>query len=261
VIVGAEREAVLPAGSIPEAEVELQPGALVIADLHLAPGGDARTAGFITWCDARADDLGQLIIMGDFFDTWVGAKQARMAGTKEVLEALGRLRARGVAVAVIPGNRDALLDEAFERASGATLYADGFVGVMPGGHRAGFVHGDSLCTLDHDYQRLRPVWRKPFIRWASRRAPLWFARWVGRRMRAQSENRKAYKPTEAKSIRPAAVGALARAISVDLVVCGHAHDVRDEVLAEGPRLVVVGAWGWESDVFCVRPGGEFGPVG
>lgn len=253
-------EDVLPAGSIPGPEVDLLAGALVIADLHLAPGGEPRTAEFIEWCDGLGEDVPQLIIMGDFFDTWVGAKQARLEGTQEVLEALGRLARREVAVIVIPGNRDALMDAAFERASGARLHAEGFVGRLPSsGKRAAFVHGDSLCTLDRDYQRLRPVWRRSSVRWMSRHAPLWFARWIGHRLRAQSETRKAYKPTEAKSIRPAAVKALAERVEADLVVCGHAHDTRDEAFEDGPRFVVVGAWGWKDDVFRVSADGSFQP--
>ncbi|QDV07577.1 UDP-2,3-diacylglucosamine hydrolase [Planctomycetes bacterium Poly30] len=255
-----DAEGDLPEGSIPTAEIELRPGALVIADLHLAPTGDARTAGFIEWCDGLGPGVPQLVIMGDFFDTWVGAKQVRLPGTKEVLDALLRATARGASVHVIPGNRDALMDASFERATGAELHAEGFIGVLSTtGGRAAFVHGDSLCTLDHDYLRLRPIWRKPFVRWMSRHAPFWFARWVGHRMRKQSENRKAYKPTEAKSIRPAAVHALARATRAELVVCGHAHDTRDERLEGGPRFVVVGAWGWPHDVFRVVPDGALVP--
>lgn len=241
----------LPEGSIPDVEVTLRPGALIIADLHLAPGGDARTERFVDWCGAvDADATPQLIVMGDLFDMWVGARQARLAGSKEVLAALAGLAERGVEVLVIPGNRDALMGEAFERASMARLYADGFVGIW-GDTRLAFVHGDSLCTLDVGYQRLRPVWRKGWIRFLSRHAPLWFAAAVGRRMRAKSEASKVRKLPEEKLIQPAALRTLSRATGAGTVVCGHAHDVRDDRMDDGVRFVVIGAWGWEGDLWRV----------
>ncbi len=254
-------EAVLPAGSVPNVEVALRAGALVIADLHLAPTGDERTERFIAWCDALASDVPQLVVMGDFFDTWVGAKQALMEGTREVLAGLKRLTERGTDVLMIPGNRDALMGAAFEGASGARLYAEGFIARFPISEvRAAFVHGDSLCTLDHDYLRLRKLWRKPFVRWVTRHAPLWVARRIGAGLRAQSETRKAFKLREEKSIRPAAVRALGEATGARQVVCGHAHETRDETLTpSGLRFVVVGAWEWQDDVFWVTPTGALIP--
>ncbi len=262
-------EALLPDGSIPSAQVALRAGARIIADLHLAPGGDQRTERFIAWCDALvAESVPQLVVMGDFFDTWVGAKQTRLTGSVEVLAALKRLTARGTDVLMIPGNRDALMGAAFEEASGAVLYAEGFVAELPapdGGlehGRVAFVHGDSLCTLDTGYQRLRRLWRWGFTRWLSRRMPLWMARWVAARLRAQSETRKAFKLDDQKSIRPAAVAALAAASHASTVVCGHAHDARDESLgepgADGVRFVVVGAWEWRDDLYGVDARGRLG---
>ncbi|MEM8711637.1 MAG: hypothetical protein AAGG01_11845, partial [Planctomycetota bacterium] len=177
-------------------------------------------------------------------------RQARLSGTREVLAALAGIAGRGVEVLVIPGNRDALMDRTYERASGARLYPDGFVGLV-GKARLAFVHGDSLCTLDVGYQRLRPVWRKGWIRFLSRHAPLWVAAAIGRRMRAQSETSKVRKLPEQKLIQPAAIRALAVATGAKAVVCGHAHDVRDEVLEPDLRFVVVGAWGWDGDLWKV----------
>jgi len=232
----------LPDGSVPTAELAIDSGAAAITDLHLAPLGDDRTRAFCDWAD-RLDGLPQLLILGDFFDTWVGAKQARIAGSADVLAALRRLSERGTAVHVIPGNRDALLDGSFEDASAATLHPEGFVGILPDGSRAAVVHGDSLCTLDRGYQRLK-VWRRAPVRFTSRHAPLWFARWIGTRLRAASENRKPFKLIEEKSIQESAVQSLAAQTRAQVVICGHAHIARDEPIVGGEvtRWIVVGAW-------------------
>lgn len=233
----------LPDGSVPGTELILKSGAAAITDLHLAPLGDERTRAFCLWADALSD-VPQLLILGDFFDTWVGPKQAEISGSSEILAALRRLVERGTEVHVIPGNRDALLDTSFEEASAARLHPEGFVGILPGGARVAFVHGDSLCTLDRGYQRLRKVWRRAPVRFTSRHAPLWFARWVGSRLRRASESRKPFKLVEEKSIQAAAVEALAGASSSEMVVCGHAHVSRDQFGPGGepPRWIVVGAW-------------------
>ncbi|MEL6715880.1 MAG: hypothetical protein AAFP86_19025, partial [Planctomycetota bacterium] len=199
------REARLPVGSLPpDAPISLAPGTALITDLHLAPLGDARTDRFELDC-AAFEGAPRLIVLGDLFDVWVGPKQARLAGSERVLRALRRLVDAGTAVEVVPGNRDTLLGAAFERATGATLWREGFVATLgPAGRRVAFVHGDALCTLDRGYQRLRRLLRSGPVRWASRRAPLWFARRIGHRLRAESEGRKPFKLADERSIRRAA---------------------------------------------------------
>lgn len=259
-------EALLPAGSVPTDRVTLRVGALVVTDLHLAPLGDERTDEFVEWC-GRLAGVPQLLVLGDLFDTWVGAKQAQVMGSKIVLDAFRALTERGTSVHLVTGNRDALIDGSFERVSGASVHMEGFVAELPGGGLATFVHGDSLCTLDTDYQRLRKIWRARPVRFISRHAPLWFARWVGGRLRKASEQRKPFKLTTEKSIRPAAIEALSGATGSRTVICGHAHEPEDQVvLAErgGPRWIVVGAWRMnEKDLLCIEeavPGQESGPA-
>ncbi|MEM9176867.1 MAG: metallophosphoesterase [Myxococcota bacterium] len=252
-------EDALPEGAIPTDRVALGAGTLVLTDLHLAPLGDARTEAFVRWCDA-VEGAPAVVCLGDLFDAWVGRRQARVEGSRDVLAALRRLVERGIAVHLVPGNRDLVLDEAFDAVTGGTLHAEGFVADLDAGAMAAFVHGDALCTLDVDYQRLRRLWLWGPLRFASRHAPLWFARWIGRRMRRLSETRKPLKLPEEKSIRPAAVRRTAAETGAGVVVCGHAHEARDEQLEAGDgglavRWIVVGAWGWDRDLLVVGPGG------
>lgn len=253
----ADAEARLPPGSVPTDEVTVPVGALVVTDLHLAPAGDARTDGFLRWLRAQRPTPPMLIVLGDLFDTWVGARQARLEGSGRVLAAFADLARGGSAVHIVPGNRDALMGPDVERASGARVHLEGFVGLLPGGARAAFVHGDALCTLDHDYLRLRRLWRARPLRWLSGVVPLFVARAVARRLRARSESAKPRKVEAARSIRPAAVVELARRVGATLVVCGHAHDPRDEAV-EGARWIVVGAYGEGrgAEVLRIGAGGE-----
>lgn len=233
----------LPAGSVPADEIAVPPGAVVVTDLHLSPEGDARTDAFMAWWRALVPRPPMLIVLGDLFDTWVGPKQGRLPGSASVLAFFEGLGAQDVAVHLVPGNRDALMDADVTEASGASLHLEGFLGALPDGSRAAFVHGDGLCTLDRGYQRLRKVWRMGAVRAASRLVPLFVARAVARRLRRRSERAKPLKLAEERAIRPEAVDALLRASGASLVVCGHAHEPRDEILASGARWIVVGAFG------------------
>lgn len=233
----------LPAGSVPVDEVAVPAGAVVVTDLHLSPEGDARTEAFIAWWNARTPRPPMLIVLGDLFDTWVGPKQGRLPGSAKVLAFFEGLASQGVEVHLVPGNRDALMGADVEGASGASVHLEGFVGLLADGGRAAFVHGDGLCILDLGYQRLRKVWRMGAVRAASRLVPLFVARAVARRLRRRSERAKPLKLAEERAIRPEAVDALVRATAASLVVCGHAHEPRDEILAGGARWIVVGAFG------------------
>ena len=255
-----EREALLPAGSVPDGPgVPCPAGTVVITDLHLAPLGDGRTDAFEAECRAL-EGAPRVAILGDLFDVWVGPKQERLEGSARVLRALRGLVDAGTAVEVVPGNRDSLLGPEFETATGARLHPEGFVAELDGGGRAALVHGDSLCTLDADYLRLRRVLRRGWVRALTRRSPLWLARRIGRRLRRESESRKPFKLDAERSIRPAAVAALAAATGAEAVICGHAHEPRDERV-HGVRWVVVGAWGVEDrDHLVVGPRGDLRPT-
>ncbi len=255
-------EATLPRGSVPTDRVALPAGTLVITDLHLVPLGDERSEAFSAWCDALVD-VPVLVCLGDLFSVWVGRKQARIPGTKAVLDAFARLVERGTRVHLVPGNRDAILDEAFASDTGGGFHLEGFVADLDGsegGARATFVHGDALCTLDRNYLRLRRLLRRGPLGFATRHGPFWLARWVGSRIRGASENAKPYKLPEEKSIRVDAVRALATATRVSTVVCGHAHVLRDEVLAgvDGAspvRWIVIGEWESEGDLLRIGADG------
>lgn len=254
----------LPEGAVPVEHLELAPGTVAITDLHLSPVGDPRTDTFIRWCDGLRD-APRLLILGDLFDMWVGPRQARLPGTARALAALRRLTDRGVGVDVVPGNRDALMGAAFEAASGARLWHEGFVADLGGaGRRAAFVHGDALCTLDAGYQRLRRVWRNGAVRRVAGWTPLWAAGWIGRRLRRASEAAKPRKVEAQRSIRPLAVQRLAEQAGVEMVVCGHAHEPIDVALSDYPetrgsgvRWLVLGAWRMHGlDLLTVEEGGR-----
>lgn len=228
--------------------MSLSSGALVISDLHLdAVASSEASQRFDAFLDA-ARPRGQIWILGDLFDAWVGPAHARLPGAALVVAALKRASDAGVQLALVPGNRDFLLDDAFTQATGVQLFPDGVLATLPGGSRALFVHGDELCTLDLAYQRMKRVVRSKPARWLAPRLPDALALRVARRLRKASTNAVQAKPAETKRQQVSEVRALAAAGGAHVVVCGHAHEFRDERLEGGPRWIVLDAFGGTRDM-------------
>lgn len=227
-------------------EVESSGVLLVIADLHLDLATERGGHDFAVWL-GKIRGVATLAILGDLFDAWVGPAQERMPGAALVLDALRSLGERGTRVLVVHGNRDFLLDASFEARTGARVLRDGFTAILADGSRAAFVHGDTLCTKDHAYQRLRRIVRSPAVTWLAPRLPLAVGTAIARRMRRASVSAVARKPVEEKTVQRDAADTLARDVKADLLVCGHVHEFRDETLASGARWIVLDAFGGARD--------------
>lgn len=240
--------------------IHLEAGACVIADLHLdvgPSGGESRE--FLEFL-ARLRGHPRLVILGDLFDAWIGPAQLELAAAQRVVAALRALADSGTRLEIVHGNRDFLLEQRFEAASGARVHPHGFVAELDGGARTLFVHGDEFCTLDSGYQRLKRVLRSRPLLWAAPRLPRSLALGVARRLRKASVSALAVKPSEEKQQQLAAVGQWAAAAQCSVVVCGHAHELRDEpVAAPGgaqARWIVLDAFGGRHDLLTVGKNGR-----
>jgi UDP-2,3-diacylglucosamine hydrolase len=240
-------------------EIDLAPGALFIADLHLDLLSESGCAEFPAWLGSlsRVPDL---VILGDLFDVWVGPAQSRLPAAMLVLDALRSLSRRGTRIHVVPGNRDFLLDRTFEERSGARLYAEGLVARWKRAdgqpERCLAIHGDLLCTLDRGYQNLRRVLRSRPLLWLAPRLPLAVGAGIGRRLRRASVQAIQEKLPEEKAMQASAARAAASAARAGSLICGHAHSAKDLRLEGGARWIVLDAFGGERDAAGIEPSGE-----
>lgn len=235
--------------------IELAAGSLAIADLHLDPSAVEPCSSFLSFADA-IHGIPALLILGDFYDAWVGRAHASLPGAAATIAALARLSASGTDVHVLHGNRDFLLDESFERLTGSRVHPRGMHTRLPGGSRCVWIHGDELCTLDHAYQRLRKIVRSAPVRSVSRAMPLPVGRAIARRLRSASTRAVAGKAPEEKSIQIEAAQRWAAELDVTRLVCGHAHEHRILELGGGATLTVLDAFGGPHDLLTVEAGGE-----
>lgn len=136
-----------------------------IADLHLDERRPQMVQLFLQFLQQTAGQVDALYILGDLFEAWIG--DDAVPADHPVLTALARFSASGTPLYVMRGNRDFLLGKQFAEATGATLLADPTV-ITLGGEPVLLMHGDLLCTDDHEYQQFRamvndPEWQRGFL--------------------------------------------------------------------------------------------------
>lgn len=216
---------------------------VVIGDCHLAVGEPERTRLVLRFLDQLPSQGRRLIILGDLFDFWLGAKHLLLPDFQEVLDKLRQLTDQGIDIRLIPGNRDFLLDKHFTERTGIRLLGD-FEMVYVETLRARLTHGDLLCTRDWRYHLWRRIVRNRLVRWVIGWMPLFLMRWLAVWMRDLSKGevkRKAF-PTMG-FVESAVAGALEG--DVDVLIVGHSHTPETRAMRVGgveKKVYVLGDW-------------------
>jgi UDP-2,3-diacylglucosamine hydrolase len=200
--------------------------ALFISDLHLSPERPDTSEQFFRFIDEEARRAGALYILGDLFEYWVGDDELDEPGgdrlAADVTSALKGLSEQGIAVSVMHGNRDFLIAKGFCEATGAALLQDPSV-VQTGKDKTLLMHGDTLCTDDHDYQNWRRTarsaeWQRDFL---SQSLPERHA--AIQKMREKSKEVIAAKPADIMDVNAGAVKDAFRKHRVRRLIHGHTH--------------------------------------
>jgi UDP-2,3-diacylglucosamine hydrolase len=221
-------------------------GALFISDLHLDAAHPEIATQFSEFLRSEASTAQVLYILGDLFEAWIGdddpAPQVR-----QIVQALRELTARGVACRIMHGNRDFLIGRRFCKETGATLLQDGTV-IELYQQRVLLMHGDTLCTDDHSYQRLRRIVRNPLVQTVLRNLSLRQRRALAQRMRAGSKAHISSMETAQPyimDVNPEAVVQALREHGASVVVHGHTHrPAVHSVIVDGAQRtrIVLGDW-------------------
>jgi len=213
--------------------------ALFISDLHLAGERPASNEQFFRFLRDEASRAQALYILGDLFEYWVGDDDLKARGgdplAAEVAASLKALSRGGLQVWLMHGNRDFLIGEGFCEASGARLLADPSVREV-NGRKLVLLHGDTLCTDDHDYQAWRKTarsaaWQQTFLA-----RPLAERHAATQGMRAKSKEVIAAKPADIMDVNAEAVREAFRRHGVQRMIHGHTHrPARHELEVDGTR--------------------------
>lgn len=213
--------------------------ALFISDLHLSAERPEANEQFFRFLGDEAGRAQALYVLGDLFEYWAGDDElADGRGDPlavEVATGFKSLSKQGVQVWIMHGNRDFLVGKEFLAASGAQLLVDPTVANL-NGTPVVLMHGDTLCTDDHDYQ----AWR------LTARSTAWQAEFLAKSLaerhaaigalREKSKQVIAAKPAEIMDVNAEAVREAFRRHGVRRLIHGHTHrPARHEIELDGAR--------------------------
>jgi UDP-2,3-diacylglucosamine pyrophosphatase LpxH len=212
---------------------------LIIADSHVGQGRDDAAAMSALVRRAAGDGVAEIIYLGDGFQYLIGMSKFWTAALREVMKAWREVRARGVRIAVVEGNRDFFLNE-------ADLAAE----IDWSGRRYDFSSGERRYRLDHGDLVNRRDLQYRFWSWLSKCGParLW-ARFlpqsvavsIVRRMEAHlaTTNRRYRYTKPISDLEKSARRAWAEGI--DILFWGHFHTAWE--CRDGDRLaLIIPAW-------------------
>jgi len=216
---------------------------LFISDLHLAPERPGIIQLYLKFLDDKAAHASQLYILGDFVEYWLGDDdEAR--GLEPVFKKMKQLADNGLEIFLMHGNRDFLMGERLAQRCGCRLIDDPCE-IDVKGTRLLLMHGDTLCTDDVDYQKLRvmlrnPAWQSDFLG-----KPLVERIMMAKALREKSEQEVQNKAADIMDVNADAVSRAFRDHGVSLMIHGHTHrpDIHQLTLDDIPvTRIVLGDW-------------------
>ncbi len=226
---------------------------LFISDLHLCGARPAITGLFLDFLRHRARSADALYILGDLFEYWIGDEAVEQEEFRAIVRGLRELTASGTPVFVMHGNRDFLMADGFEAATGCRLLADP-ARIDLHGTPTLLMHGDSLCTDDVEYMAFRaqvrnPAWQREFLA-----KPVAERDRIVRDFREISKNSTASKKPEIMDVNQNAVEAIMREHDVQRLIHGHTHRPKEHVFTldgRPARRMVLGDWYEQGSVLSV----------
>lgn len=151
------------------------------------------------------------------------------------------------------GNRDFMLGQTFCHKAGCKLLADPSV-VQLCGEPVLLMHGDSLCTRDEGYMRLRRLLRNPLSLFVLRNLPLATRRKLARKLRNESRTQTRMKASDIIDVTPELIPGVLAEHRVRTLIHGHTHRPAThdlEVDGQPAKRIVLGDWdrqGWALQV-------------
>lgn len=217
---------------------------LFVSDLHLSDSTPVIETGFYHLLDGH-EDLDRLFILGDFFEYWIGDDDDTPLH-RRIIDRLASVSSCGTEVFIVRGNRDFMLGSDFAEATGATLLGDTTV-IDVAGLPTLILHGDTLCTDDIEYQKLRKVMHEPSWKENILTQSLEQRRAFAEGLRAASREKAENDPNNIVDVNLDAVETAMTVAGVKRMIHGHTHRPDRHKSTAGERIVL-GDWtsqqGW-----------------
>ena len=215
-----------------------------ISDLHLDPSRSHCTEGFLRYL-SRIQASDQLYILGDLFEAWLGDDDDT-AFTRAIAAALQTCSGT---LYFMHGNRDFLLGEVYAERCGLTLLPEHHQ-ITVGSETILLLHGDSLCTDDTAYMKIRPMLRDPSFQKQLLAKPILERQAIALDARAESQAHTSQTKLAIMDVNPQAVRDALLAQQCQTMIHGHTHrpfDHQSVLEDQIGRRMVLGDWdieGW-----------------
>jgi len=231
---------------------------LVVADIHLQPEANHPiNLAFIKFLQQEAPKADSLYILGDLFEMWVG-DDIGLIDYSETIHAFKTLTDSGLPIYLQYGNRDFLMKQAFCDASGIQIIKDISLQNLYDEPYL-FLHGDSLCTDDKGYQRMRKLFRSNIVQWVFLHLCQKRRRFIGNKMRQSSKQHSEAKPQQIMDVNQKAVCDLfEKNPQVTHMIHGHTHRPQHHLIEAEHKTLhrwVLGDWRPEAKIIKISKNG------
>ena len=211
---------------------------LIIADLHLTQVEIDKVELFDQFCTEYASQVDQLFVLGDLFNTWIG-DDISLNTYQSIVTILNKLT-KTTQVFVMTGNRDFLLSNNFEKETGCQLIKEPHL-LNHNEKKYLLIHGDSLCTDDVDYQKLKKILRNPIIQFFFLHLPKNLRLKLTGQLRKKSIEAQSYKSAHIMDVNQSAVAKLMTKYPNTDLIHGHTHRQNTHKMGRYTRYVL-GDW-------------------
>ena len=192
-----------------------------ISDLHLSPTTVEHNQIFyqllIKW---QNEAINGLYILGDFFDYWLGDDDDTPF-TREMSQQLHQF-SQSVPIYFRGGNHDFALGRKYAKRCGMKLIKDMHV-LKIANNSILLSHGDTFCSLDLGYQKMKKILQHPLTLFIGRRLPLSWRRKLKEILEKKSGTQTNSKPEHIYHVVDQTIVEYAKAANSDIVIHGHTH--------------------------------------
>lgn len=219
-----------------------------ISDLHLDISRPTVTAQFLQLLkQLELSQAESLYILGDLFEFWIGDDVLDHPLGKvftPIIEALAALSNQGCRMFFIHGNRDFMLGDVFSERTGVSLLPEHHL-IDLYGTRVLIMHGDTLCTDDHQYQAFRSISRT--VEWQQQMLALTIPERIKQAtaMRVESAKATSQQREDILDVNQNTVESIMLEFGVNKLIHGHTHrPAVHEFALEGSQAqrIVLGDW-------------------
>jgi UDP-2,3-diacylglucosamine hydrolase len=211
---------------------------LIISDLHLTSFEGDKVNFFNKFCEDHASKVDQLFILGDLFNTWLG-DDISVSSHQAIIFTLKKLT-QETKVFVMAGNRDFLLSHNFETITGCKLIKEPYE-LEHNDKKFLLIHGDSLCTDDINYQKLKSVLRNPLVQYIFLHLPINIRLKLTGQLRKKSIEAQSYKSSKIMDVNQQTTDLLMSKYPGYDLIHGHTHRQKTHNIKNYTRYVL-GDW-------------------